>query len=142
MSQVATDLRDTRERAREVRFEPAGTVTQTNVQKAIEQVATTPQAISFTAVNFAMSPYTVLPTDTYLAVDSSGGPITINLSLAAARTGFALVVKDTGGQAQTNNIAINRAGAETIDGLTQVVINANYGGYSLGPKTGGYTLLP
>lgn len=142
MAIVRTDLRDTRERAREIRFEPTGAITQTNVQKAIEQAASQPQAVSGTAVNAAASPYTVLPTDSVLYVDSTAGPINILLQPSAARLGVPLVVKDVGGAGSTNNITLTRSGAETIDGLAALVINADFGGYRLNPRTLSYTVAP
>ena len=39
-------------------------------------------------------------------------------------------IKDVAGNAKTNNITIQRQGSDTIDGLTSVVINANYGSMS------------
>lgn len=142
MSIVRTDLRDTRERARELRFEPVGALTARDVQKAIEQTATQPQAVTGTAVNAAASPYSVLSTDYTLYVDSSAGPVTILLQPSAARVGVPLVVKDVGGVANTNNITLTPSGAETIDNLASLVINADFGGYRLNPRTASYTLAP
>jgi hypothetical protein len=143
MPQIHTNLRTTRESARQLRFEPTGPVTQTDVQKAIEQVSTTPQAISATSIAVADSPYTVPASVSVLYVDSSGGAVTVNLSLAAARLGVPLVIKDIGGAASSNNITINRAGAETIDSLTAITLSADYGGVRLNPRTGvGYTVSP
>lgn len=142
MTIVRTDLRDTRERAREQRFEPTGAVTATNVQKAIEQVATTPQAVSGTSVNAAMSPYTVLSTDAMLYVDSSAGAVQILLQASAARLGVPLGIKDVGGAAATNNITLTPSGVETIDALTSMVLDSNYGGVQLNPRTSSYTVAP
>lgn len=143
MAVVKTDLRNTRESARELRFEPTGAITQTNVQKAIEQVSTTPVGISSTAINFAMSPYIPLSSDSVLYVDSTGGAVVINMPLAAARGGLALTVKDVGGAASTNNITINASGAETIDSLAAVLIASDFGGYQLNPRPAvGYTVAP
>jgi hypothetical protein len=142
MTMVRTDLGNTRESARRLRFEPTGAVTQTNVQKAIEQVATTPQAISGTAVNAAASPYTVLASDTVLYVDSSAGPVNILLQASADRLGVPLVVKDVGGAANTNNITLTPNGAETLDSLAALVINSDYGGFRLNPRTASYTVAP
>lgn len=145
MTILRTDLGDTRERARELRFEPSGSITETNVQTAIEQAALLPEQISATAVNAAASPYTVQSTDTYLYVDSSGGAVQILLSAASLRSGVPLVIKDIGGAASdpAKNITITPSGAETIDGLAPLVINAAYGGYKLNPRSGvGYTVSP
>lgn len=145
MVQVSTSL-TTRESARRHRFEPTGAVTQTNVQKAIEQVATTPQAITGTPVAFAQSPYPVKATaDLVLYVDTSGGAVEIDLPASAARLGLPLTIKDVTGNAASNNITIKPNGAETIDGYTNgnpLLVSAAYGGFRLNPRTSSYTIAP
>jgi hypothetical protein len=144
MVQVMTNL-TTRESARKTRFEPTGAITQTNVQKAIEQAVTTPQAINSTPINSASSPYSTLLTDAVLYVDTSGGPIEIDLQPAASRNGLALTIKDVTGNAATNNITIKPNGAETIDGYTNgnpLLVSANFGGFRLNPRTSSYTIAP
>lgn len=142
MAVVRTDLRNTRGQARELRFEPTGVLTATDVQKAIEQVATTPPVIPTTSVNAAASPYTVLSTDYILLVVSSAGPVTINLQAGSARNGVPLIIKDVGGQAATYNITITPNGAETVDTLAPLLIDSNYGAYELLPRATGYTIKP
>jgi hypothetical protein len=144
MVQVMTNL-TTRESARKTRFEPTGAITQTNVQKAIEQAVTTPQAINSTPINFASSPHLVALSETVLYVDTSGGPIEIDLQVAISRNGLALTIKDVTGNAATNNITIKPTGSETIDGYTNanpLLVTANFGGFRLNPITGGYTIAP
>jgi hypothetical protein len=142
MPLVSTDLRNTRENASRIRFEPTVGIVDTNVQDAIERVATSPQAIVSTAVDFASSPYTVVQADTVLYVDTAGGPVTINLQATASRLGVPIVIKDATGHASTNNISIVPNGAETIDGLATLLIASDFGGYRLNPTTSGYTLAP
>lgn len=143
MTIVRTDFGITREKARGLRFEKVSQITATNVQKAIEQASSIPGAISATPVVFAQSPYTVLPTDYYIYVDTSGGAVTLLLGEASARLGVPLVIKDVTGNANTNNITITRAAAETIDGLTSIIVSADFGGYRLNPRSGvGYTVSP
>lgn len=137
MTQIATDLRNTRESARRIRFEPVGAITGTNVQDALQQVTVVSGGGTPTAVNFAMSPYTPVPTDTRLMVDTSGGAISIQMPLAATRT-LDLEVKDATGNAGANQISVLRAGAETIDGLTTYPIDGAFGAAKFGSKTGGY----
>lgn len=154
MGIVSTDLRETRESARRLRFEPVSSIQQTNVQQAIEQVQTNLNALAAagtpgytpTVVTFAQSPYTPLIADTVLLVDTSGGAVTISMPLASARLtskGYQpLIVKDDVGNAATNAITINRAGAETIDGITAYVIDSNYTSVNLQPKAaGGYDVV-
>ena len=141
MTQVATNLRNTQERARQLRFEPVGSISETNVQKAIEQAATQPVVLPKTSVTFAASPYTVLATDTYLAIDASGGAVTINLQAGSART-LDLEIKDVTGDANANNISVVANGTDTVDGLATYPINADFGGVKLRPQTNGYAVVP
>lgn len=46
------------------------------------------------------------------------------------------LLKDISGNAGANNITINRAGLNTIDGLTSLVISSNYGFFALRFNTG------
>lgn len=92
------------------------------------QLGTTPVAFNFTYTNvtFAMSPYTVLATDEYISVDSSGGPVTLNFPNAATQ-GEAWIVKDRTASAAANNITLTTpGGVKTIDGGTTFVMNTNY----------------
>ena len=142
MTILRTNIGNTRERARQLRFEPAGAITQTNVQKAIEQVSTQPSAISSTPVAVGQSPYTVLLTDTFLYLDTAGGSITINLQPAAARAGIPLVIKDVTGHGFANPVSLVPSGAETVDSLAPYPLNADFGGVKLNPLAGGYTVSP
>lgn len=144
MTTVRTML-DRLEDARRWRFEPTAAITATNVQKAIEQVATTPQTISPTPVNPGISPYTPIQTDTVLYVDTSAGPVQINLAPSANRLGVPLTIKDVSGNAASNNITIKPNGSETLDGYTNgnpLLINANFGGFRINPRTSSYTIAP
>lgn len=141
MTIIATDMRSTVEAARRIRFEPSALITATNVQDAIQQSAAI-SVVTPTAVTFAMSPYTVLPTDRVLLVNTSGGAVTINMMAAAARGGLDLTVKDDTGNAAANPISVVRNGAETIDGLTTYPIDSNFGAAQFAPQAGGYYVGP
>jgi len=52
--------------------------------------------------------------------------ITLPLASAVA-DGRIYIFKDEDGTANTNNITINRAGSDTIDGQTSVVVDSNFG---------------
>jgi len=79
---------------------------------------------SYTNVN--TSPYVVLVTDEYLSVDSSGGPIIVQLPNAAALSQV-FTIKDRTGSAATNNITVTTVGgAVNIDGATTFVMNTAY----------------
>lgn len=98
-------------------------------------------SITPTVVTVGMSPYTPLVTDQLLLVDTSGGAVTINLTASASRSGAALEIKDATGNADANNITVNRNGAETIDGLTSVPMDSKFIAIKFAPKTGGYAVV-
>lgn len=134
MALVRTDLRNTRESAKRIRFEPGSGIIATNVQDAIEESAVAIPAIQPT--NVGATPYLVQNTDTVLWVDTSVGPVTINMPVGSARNGRQLQVKDAAGQAAANPISLVVAGAGTVDGLDPYPIDVNYGGVTLYPTTG------
>lgn len=86
---------------------------------------------TLTYTNVNTSPYVVLPTDDYLSVDSSGGPIAIELP-DAATLGKTYVIKDRTGTADTNAITITTvSGLVNIDGATTFVMDNEYQATSL-----------
>lgn len=87
----------------------------------------TPIATAFTRLAVAGN-ITILSTDTYTYYEvSTAGARSITLPAAnAVSAGRFYWFKDSTGQAATNNITINRAGADTIEGATSKVINDNY----------------
>lgn len=88
-------------------------------------------AVKETTVNAAT--YTILDDDHFVSVEyTDTGIVTITLPQISALTTSAnaarvFIIKDTDGNAATNNITINRAGSDTIDGATSVEITADYG---------------
>lgn len=85
--------------------------------------------------------YAPVAADAFLLVNRAGA-VTINLPAASSRNGLPLAIKDVSGNANTNNITINRNGADTIEGATSIVINTAWGGWHLYPVTGGWVLRP
>jgi hypothetical protein len=81
---------------------------------------------SYTNVTTAMSPYTVTATDYFLSVNSTAGPVTINLpNTPTANRKF--IIKDRLGQAATNAITLTTpGGVTTIDGATTYVFTDNF----------------
>lgn len=142
MAQITTDMRETRESAKRMRFEPTAPFTATNVQDAILQAHTLPAQVVSKAINFAMSPYAVLATDTLLLVDTSGGAVTINMMAAAARAGVELTIKDDTGNAVANPISVVPSGAETVDGLAPYPIDGAFSAVKFIPQAGGYAVAP
>ena len=81
---------------------------------------------NYVNVTFAMSPYTVLATDYYISVDSSGGPVTIRLPNAPAFF-RQFIVKDRTGNATTNNVTLTTVGGVvTIDGMTTYIFDETF----------------
>jgi trimeric autotransporter adhesin len=105
----------------------AGTgVTITNGAGTIQISASGTSTLNYTPVNHAASPYTVVATDQYLGVNSTAGVVSILLPNAPA-TGRTYVIKDSNGQAATNNITVTTVGGSvTIDGATSYVMKTNY----------------
>lgn len=84
------------------------------------------EGLNFTSVNNAASPYTVLSTDYFLGCQTSTGVISILLPNAPA-TGRAFVIKDSTGNASTNNITVTTVGGVVlIDAATSYTISVNY----------------
>lgn len=141
MSIIKTDLRNTRESARRIRFEPVGSLTATNVQGAIQQ--TSAQGGVPIPTSVGTTPYAVQPNDTVLYVNTAIGPVTINLPFASVRAGVPLSIKDVSGSGLANPISLVPAGAETVDGLAPYPITGDFAGVRLYPRSGsGYTVAP
>jgi trimeric autotransporter adhesin len=82
--------------------------------------------LTYTGVNHAASPYTVLTADDYISCDVTAGVITVLLPNAPA-TGKVWTIKDKVGLAASSNITITTVGgAVTIDGATSFVMNTAY----------------
>lgn len=82
--------------------------------------------LAITTVNHTASPYTVLASDEYIAVDTSGGVVTLLLPNAPA-TGRVIFIKDKTGTSATSNISVTTVGGTvTIDGQTTYAMKINY----------------
>jgi len=89
-------------------------------------ITLTGAAAEYVNVTNAMSPYTVTPTDYFISVDASGGPVTINLPDAPSDN-RQFIVKDRLGQAGTNNVTIKSlTSASTLDGQASYTFVDNY----------------
>lgn len=79
------------------------------------------QTLNYT--NVAASPYVVAATDTYISVNCSVIPITVQLPNAPA-TGRVYIIKDRTGNANVNNITVTTVGGVVnIDGAATFVMN-------------------
>jgi hypothetical protein len=82
--------------------------------------------LAITTVNHAASPYTVLASDEFIAVNTSGGVVTLLLPNAPA-TGRVIYIKDSNGTSATSNISVTTVGGTvTIDGQTTYTMKINY----------------
>ena len=87
--------------------------------------------VAVTSVDSAASPYTVLGTDYFISVDTSGGAVTVTLPAATALAGRTFVIRDTGGAAAVNNITIGGGGTNLVGGgaaAATKVLSAAYSG--------------
>lgn len=72
----------------------------------------------------SMSPYTAVIGTQRLAVNTSGGAVTVNLPAASAALGNDWTIMKTTGDA--NAVTINRNGADTIQGDTSETLSNQY----------------
>jgi hypothetical protein len=87
--------------------------------------------VPVTSVNNAASPYTVLGTDYFIAVDTSGGAVTVTLPAATGLAGRTYVIRDVGGAAAVSNITIGGGGTNLVGGgaaAASKTLSANYSG--------------
>lgn len=87
--------------------------------------------VPVTSVNNAASPYTVLGTDYFISVDTSGGAVTVTLPAATGLAGRTYVIRDTGGAAAVSNITIGGGGTNLVGGgaaAASKTLSANYSG--------------
>lgn len=64
---------------------------------------------------------------TFVPQATSGGPVAYMLPTAATHQDEMYLLKDTDGQAGTNNVTVSVTGGGNIDGSASVIISANYG---------------
>lgn len=148
MTKLTTTLRtNSPYAAYQIRF-MGNVIPATNVQQAIDSVLnvvtnpTKPPNIAAITVDNSMSPYNQIATDWLIEVDTTAGPVTINLLPSVAMANLPSVIKHVAGDARANPVTINPNGAETVDGQAPYVIDYNFGSVTLQPKNaGGYTAL-
>lgn len=146
MTTIATDLRNTIESARRIRFEPTAVNSATDVQTAIVTASSGFQPLlPATTVVTATG---VIPTASVNVQTNQSAPITLTLPDSAAwaaangQFGQPLTIFDISGTASTNNVTINPAGADTISGLATLTIATDFGGFRLEPKpSGGWVVV-
>lgn len=71
--------------------------------------------LNVTEVTFAQSPYTVVPGDAFIGVDTTGGPVTIVFPTNPP-VGVTYIVKDIASNADVNNITLTDvSGTDSFD---------------------------
>ena len=103
----------------------SGTAVQITSGGAIASVAGSASTFESTPVNGSI---TISSSDTfvYLRVDTTGARVITLPSAASVSEGRFYIIKDETGTANTNNITINRAGADTIDGEISLVVDSDF----------------
>lgn len=90
--------------------------------------------LTYTSVNNAASPYTVLSTDQFIGVDVTGGAVTVKLPNAPS-TGRVIRIKNTAGDPSpvgSSPISVTTVGGTvTIEGVTTYTINVKLVSISL-----------
>lgn len=149
MSIIRTDLGETRERAREVRFEQVSvgpiSIAATDVQEAIEETASELSAMIAGALRIvtAAGPVTVSSTEGGVAINKTVGAATaVALPPAASRNGLPVTVKDMKGDAATNNITVSPDAGDVlgIDGFATDVLDINGSARTYRPISGGWLI--
>ena len=105
----------------------AGTAVQLTTGNSLVASPATFQTLNITSIN---SNLTIGAADTFvfIAVDTSSTAISVDLPLAAnVSAGRVYAIKDSAGNANANNITINRQGSDLLDGATSYVFDSNYG---------------
>ena len=81
------------------------------------------------------SDYTVLASDYYVGVDTSGGAVKLTLPQASALlSGQTFIIKDEGGVANTNNLTVSASaasGLDVIDGQNEVILESPHASIQL-----------
>jgi hypothetical protein len=92
-----------------------------------------------TITSTSATPYTVLASDTHIAVDNGASPFTVNLPAGTA--GRKVTIFDSVGTASLGTITINRAGSNTINGATSTTLTTNYQSVTLLFTAGNWVII-
>ena len=95
--------------------------------------------VTITPITDSDSPYTVLATDTHIAVDNGASAVTINLPTGTL--GRKITIFDTTGTASLGTITINRASTNTINGATSTTLTTNHQSVTLLFNAGNWTII-
>lgn len=136
MGNIVTDLRDTRDTAKRMRYEQVTPFNPaTNVQDAIAFFSS---ILLPTVTPIAQANYTALAGDRIIEVNFAGN-VAITLGPTSARNGLPLEIKDiSGGLAAggwTITITPDAADGGGIDGMASLPIATDYESFQLRPST-------
>jgi hypothetical protein len=84
-------------------------------------------SLAFTQIVQVSANYTVKGDDTTILVSTASGARTIATDASTHIEGRRLTIKDSSGNAGTNNITFDPAGSTLVDGAATKVINSNRG---------------
>lgn len=103
-----------------------GTANQVLTSNGVSSTWENPTKVNLAITAVAAGNYTVLLTDDVIQKSGiTGGGDTITLPSGAA-TGQIFTIKDASGTASSNNIIVDTAGAELIDGSATITLTQNY----------------
>ena len=69
--------------------------------------------------------YNINPSDYYIAIDTTAGPVNVELPPASGLAGgHTYIIKDQTGNAETNNITISTKNSDLIDGTNSVTLRS------------------
>lgn len=97
------------------------------------------QKVKVTSIS--SSTYTIASADYFLAINTSSNTVTLTMPAASSNSGRVLKIKDVGGNAASNNVIINRAASDTIDGSASVVLESPYAAITLVCNGTGWFIL-
>lgn len=141
MVTVRTDLGDLHDLARNIRVEEVGSITSTNIQGALDQLASGVVTVPNIRKPTSAATIAILSSDIEVGIDTRTTAVTATLPSAVAwaaanPTGLDLTLIDYYGNAATNNITPSPFAGDSIDwGGVTPTINANFGNLRLRPDT-------
>lgn len=104
----------------------------------LAQLAVLIPAIAFTPTFvLAGTAYNSVGTDTRILVNKSIGSATSIVLASSTLYSQPVLVKDLNGDSATNPITVTFSGGQTLDGLSQVVINNSFGYFWFNPIAAG-----
>lgn len=134
---VRTELRDTREAAKRLRFEPNNRISATNVQDAITGLVN----VGTARLPAAAASVNILNSDVEVGIDTAASAVSVQLPSVAAwaslnTTGLELTIFDLTGHATAHNITPVLFGSDSFVQGTTPIITGNFGLMKLRPVIG------